>query len=158
MSPFKLVYGKPCHLPVEIEHKAFWAIREINTDSLTAGEERILELHELEEMLQLSYENTRILKERTKKVHDEYIMRGEFKEGDQVLLLCSQLRFFPGKLKSRWSGPFEVKKVYPYGAVEIGRNDEIFKVNGQRLKLYIAGQMNRERHILRLSNPTPAET
>ena len=109
-------------------------------------------------MRQLSYENARIFKERTKKVHDEYIMRREFKEGDQVLLFSSQLRLFPGKLKSRWSGPFEVKKVYPYGAVEIGRNNEIFKVNGQRLKLYIAGQISRKRQILRLSNPTPAET
>lgn len=83
-------------------------------------------------------------------------MRREFKQGDQVLLFNSRLRFFPGKLKSRWSGPFEVRNVYPYGAVEIGRPNELsFKVNGQRLKLYLAGQQISERQVLSLSDLTP---
>ena len=146
MSPFKLVYGKPCHLPVEIEHKAYWATRAINMDMLAAGEKRILDLHALEEMRLNAYENARIYKERTKRAHDKRIAKREFKEGDLVLLFNSRLRLFPGKLKSRWSGPFEVRKVYPFGAVDICNNESgVFKVNGQRLKHYIADHSKDER-------------
>jgi transposase InsO family protein len=159
MSPFMLVYGKPCHLPVEIAHKAYWATRTLNMELQAAGEKRILDLHELEEMRLQAYENARIYKERTKKVHDERISCRIFKEGDLVLLFNSRLRLFPGKLKSRWSGPFTVRKVYPFGAVDIsGKDGRIFKVNGQRLKTYIANQNNDERLSLDLSEPIPAET
>jgi hypothetical protein len=159
MSPFMLVYGKPCHLPVEIEHKAYWATRMLNMELQAAGEKRILDLHELEEMRLQAYENARIYKERTKKVHDERISRRNFKEGDLVLLFNSRLRLFPGKLKSRWSGPFTVRKVYPFGAVDISGNDSrIFKVNGQRLKTYIADKNHDERLNLDLLEPISAET
>ena len=159
MSPFKLVYGKPCHLPVEIEHKAYWATRAINMDFLAAGEKRILDLHELEEMRLQAYENAKIYKERTKRTHDERIMRRNFKEGDLVLLFNSRLRLFLGKLKSRWSGPFVVKKVYPFGAVNIvGKGGETFKVNGQCLKVYVADQPHDERIEMHLSEPTRATT
>ena len=66
MTPFKLIYGKSCHLPVELEHKAYWAIRTLNLDHNLAGEKRKLQLHELEELRMDAYENARIYKERTK--------------------------------------------------------------------------------------------
>jgi hypothetical protein len=68
-------------------------------------------------------------------------MRREFEEGDLVLLFNSRLRLFSEKLKSRWSGPFVVKKVYPIGAIDIwSSKNEIFKVNDQCFKNYMADQ------------------
>ena len=104
MSPFKPIYGKPYHLPVELEHKAYWATRTLNLDLQAAGEKRILDLHELEEIRLHAYDNARMYKERTRRVHDNRIMRRDFKEGDLVLLFNSRLRLFPGKLRLRWSG------------------------------------------------------
>ena len=139
-TPFRLVYGKSCHLPVELEHKAYWAIKLFNYDMKSAGEKRMLQLQELEELRLDAYENARIYKERTKRWHDKHIVPKEFHEGDLVLLFNSRLRLFPGKLRSRWSGPFQVRKVHPHGAIEIWSEETgQFKVNGQRLKKYIIG-------------------
>ena len=89
----------------------------------------------MDEFRKKAYDNARIYKERTKEWHDRHIQRREFKSGQQVHLYNSRLRLFPGKLKSRWSGPFTVTKVFPYGAVEVSNDTKgIFKVNGQRLK------------------------
>ncbi|GJR19587.1 reverse transcriptase domain-containing protein [Tanacetum coccineum] len=137
-TPFRMVYGKACHLPVKIEHKAYWALKQCNMDLTAAAKNRFMELNELIELRDGAYENTRIYKERTKKWHDSRLRRDkDFKNGDKVLLFNSRLKLHPGKLKSKWTGPFIVKTMYPYGVVEITNKDgSSFKVNGHRLKKY----------------------
>jgi len=145
-TPFRLVYGKACHLPVEVEHKAYWAIKKLNSDIDFAGRERLWQLDELEEWRTLAYENSKAYKERTKVYHDKHIKKGrEFKEGDQVLLFNARLKLFPGKLKSRWSGPFTITKVFPYGTIEVAHPEKgNFKVNGHQLKRYHEGCVDRQ--------------
>ncbi|XP_021730699.1 uncharacterized protein LOC110697623 [Chenopodium quinoa] len=140
-TPYKLVYGKNCHLPVEMEHRTHWAIKQINFDLHSAGEQRLLELHELEDLRMNAYDSARLYKARTKACHDAQISKKEFVEGQKVLLYNSRLKLFPGKLRSRWSGPFQVSKVFTYGSVEVF-NDKYppFEVNGHRLKPYYEGQ------------------
>jgi hypothetical protein len=155
-TPFKLIYGKSCHLPVELEHKAYWAIKNLNLNYKAAGEKRILDINELEELRQDAYENARIYKERTKKWHDKRISRKIFKQGDIVLLFNSRLKLFPGKLRSRWSGPFQITNVFPSGAVEIkGKSIEPFIVNGKRLKHYHYAENNGDSQVLHLDEMPP---
>ena len=135
-------------MPVEIAHKAYWAIKNVNLDLEVAGKNRFCQINELDELRNYAYSNSEIYKERMKNLHDKYIKSNEFRVGDQVLLFNSRLRLFPGKLKSRWSGPFSVTHVFPHGAVEIkARNGIPFKVNGQWLRLYRGSIEDEEEEI-----------
>ncbi|XP_073294476.1 uncharacterized protein [Primulina huaijiensis] len=96
----------------------------------------------MEEFMNDAYENAKIYKEKTKRWHDNQILRRDFEPGQQVLLFNSQLRLLPGKLKSRWSGPFKLETVYPHGAIELNfNNGQTFKVNGQRVKHYFGSEV-----------------
>jgi hypothetical protein len=106
MSPYQLVFRKPCHLPVELERKAYWALNSFNMKMDESGEHRKLQLQELEEIHNDAYESARVYKEKTKAFHNKMISRKEFKVGQKVLLYQSRLRLFPGKLRSHWIGPF----------------------------------------------------
>ena len=99
MSPFRIVYGKACHLPMELEHKAYLATRMLNLDSKVAGEKRMLQLSELDEFRNEAHENARIYKEKMKAWHDKHIMRKEFEEGQWVLLFNSRLKTFSWEIK-----------------------------------------------------------
>nr|GEY58535.1 reverse transcriptase domain-containing protein [Tanacetum cinerariifolium] len=138
-TPYKLVYGKSCHLPIELEHKAYWALKHVNFDLKTAGDHRKLQLNEL---CGQAYENSLIYKERTKKLHDSKIKNRIFNVSDQVLLFNSCLKIFSGKLKTRWSGPFTITQVFSYGTIELSQPDgPKFKVNGHRVKHYFGGEI-----------------
>ncbi|GJR02993.1 reverse transcriptase domain-containing protein [Tanacetum coccineum] len=113
-TPYKLVYRKSCHLPIELEHK----------------------------LRDQAYENSLIYKEMTKKLHDSKIKDHIFNVGDLVLLFNSRLKIFSGKLKTRWFGPFTITQVFPYGTVKLSQPDgPNFKVNGHRVKHYFGGDI-----------------
>nr|GFB83315.1 reverse transcriptase domain-containing protein [Tanacetum cinerariifolium] len=113
-----------------IEHKAYWALKHANFDLKTTGDHRKLQLNELNELRDQAYENSLIYKERTKNLHDDKIKNCIFNVGDQVLLFNSRLKIFSGKLKSRWSGPFTISEIYPYGTAKLIHPDSYnFKVN-----------------------------
>nr|GFB23932.1 reverse transcriptase domain-containing protein [Tanacetum cinerariifolium] len=139
-TPYRLVYVKSCHLPLELEHKAYWALKHANFDLKTAGNHRKHQQNELNELRDQAYDNSLIYKERTKKLHDDKIKNRIFNVGDQVLLFNSRLKIFSRKLKSRWSSPFTIFEIYPYGTAKLIHPDGCnFKVNCHRLKHYHGG-------------------
>nr|GEU35074.1 reverse transcriptase domain-containing protein [Tanacetum cinerariifolium] len=106
----------------------------------TARDHRKLQLNELHELRDQAYENSLIYKERAKKLHDSKIKNRIFNVDDQVLLFNSCLKIFSGKLKTRWSGPFTITGVYPYGTAKLSHAVGLnFKVNCHRLKHYYRG-------------------
>ncbi|KAK9987799.1 hypothetical protein SO802_028038 [Lithocarpus litseifolius] len=120
MSPYRLVFGKPCHLPIKLEHKAYWSINSFKMKMDESGEHKKLQSQELEEIRNDAYESARIYKEKMKVFHDKMISRKEFKFGQKVLLYHSRLHLFPVEIQSL-------------------ATSKVFKVNGHRLKPFYKG-------------------
>ena len=106
-----------------------------------------------------AYENAKLYKEKTKRWHDRKIKERHFEPGQQVLLFNSRLKLFPGKLKSRWSGPFTITQVFPHGAIELMDEtlNQPFKVNGGRLKHYFGGGFDRQHSVTTLADPPTSD-
>ncbi|XP_057756004.1 uncharacterized protein LOC130975198 [Arachis stenosperma] len=119
--------------------------------------ERKMKLQELENLRPEAYDNSRLYKGKMKAMHDKHIKRREFRPGKLVLLYNSRLRLMPGKLRSRWEGPYRVEKADPYGVFHLSHpsSSNLIKVNGHRLKLYHGEKMkdNKEPEVFLLEDP-----
>nr|GEV74790.1 reverse transcriptase domain-containing protein [Tanacetum cinerariifolium] len=121
---------------------AYWALKHVNFNLKTSSDHRKLQLNKLSELRDQAYENFVIYKERTKKLHDSKIKNRVFNVGDQVLFFNYRLKIFFGKLKTFWSGPFTITRVFPYGTIELSQPNGLnFKVNGHRVKHYFGGDI-----------------
>ncbi|GJU78997.1 reverse transcriptase domain-containing protein [Tanacetum coccineum] len=136
---FKTPIGrKACHLPIELKHKAYWALKHCNFDLKTTGDHQKVQMNEINELQDQAYENSLIYKEKTKKIHDSKIKNRIFNVGDRVLLFNSRLKIFSGKLKTRWTRPFTVAQVFPYGTIELSQTDgPNFKIPSSESKVHI---------------------
>ncbi|XP_074283589.1 uncharacterized protein LOC141608132 [Silene latifolia] len=142
MSPYRLIYEKSFHLPVEVEHKTYWAVKAFKQSLDEAGLHRKLQLQEIKEIRLDSFDNAAIYKEKSRVWHDMLISRKEFKESQKVL-------------RSRWVGLYVVRKVYSHGAVKVENPNSVktIKVNGQRLKTYHEGVEVHGEEELTLEDP-----
>lgn len=155
LSPFQMVYGKACHLLVEMEHKAYWAFKFLNFDESLSGEKRKLQLLELEEMRLNAYESSKIYNLKVKTYHDRKLVKKNFQLEMHILLFNSRLKLFPGKLRSKWFGPFTIKDAKPYRAVELmdpssTNPKRSYVMNDQRMKVYNGHNIERLTTIIQL--------
>ncbi|RDX95142.1 hypothetical protein CR513_22379, partial [Mucuna pruriens] len=144
MSPYRIVFGKACHLPCNLAYDQ-------------AGEQRKFQLQELDELRLEAYENSRIYKQKVKQFHDQQILRKEFRVGQKVLLFNSRLKLIAGKLRSRWDGPFVITNVFPHGVVQLKdeHSNSTFQVNGHQIKPFHEGlaPITHDMEIISLMEP-----
>ncbi|XP_042044541.1 uncharacterized protein LOC121790370 [Salvia splendens] len=131
-----------------MEYRSYWAIKKLNQDFQKAGEERRLFLNEMDEFRMEAYDSSSTNKERMKSYHDRMISPGDLTLGDVVLLHNSRLSLFPGKLKSKWTDPYMIKKIYDSGTVEfLALDGTLFQANGHRVNKYYSSDKGTEKKV-----------
>jgi hypothetical protein len=138
-SPYHLVFGKEPIFPIEFEIKTLKMAQEIGLDLTEAHMQRLQQLNELDEAHLFSLQRTTVIQQQRARWHDKHIKKKSFQKGDWVLLYDSRFQDFPGKLQTRWLGPYEIKEVHDNGTVTLVTIDESgspFLVNGHQLRLY----------------------
>lgn len=137
-TPYWLVFGKHCHLPFKIEHKAYWDLRTCKFEIAELCSNRLMHLNALDELRNKWYTKSLMYKDKTKKFHDVRLRETkEFEAYQKVLLFNSRMKLFHGELKTMWYRTFVVKEVFPHGAIELIKDDgTTFKGNGNWVKHY----------------------
>ena len=141
----------------------YWALKFLNFDESLSDEKRKLQLVKLEEMRLNAYESSKIYKQKMKAYHDQKLQKKNFQPRQQVLLFNSRQKLSSGKLKSKWSGPFTIKDVKPYRVIEfMGPTlidlEQSWIVNGQRLKIYNGGNIERLTTIIHIQDVKPSQS
>ncbi|XP_042008952.1 uncharacterized protein LOC121757478 [Salvia splendens] len=141
MSPYRLVFGKMCHLPVGVEHQAYWAVNEMNMNTEAGAAQRRMQLQELEELRPDAYDSAMWYNENTKMWHDKNLRKKELKVGQKVLLFHSRLKLMPGKRRSRWIGLHHCRHPNECSNQTPGERSRFafLNVNGHRVKPYREG-------------------
>ncbi|XP_051136524.1 uncharacterized protein LOC127255175 [Andrographis paniculata] len=158
-NPSPILLGRPfmctAHTKIDVRTGTLTMEFEGVMKVFEVGEIRKLQLQEFEEIHNKAFENARINKGNSKEFHDPNILRKDFNVGQKVLLYPYRLKLFPGKLRSRWIGPFFITNMFPYGAIEIQSlsTKKRFVVNGHRLKPYYEGYQSKEVECVALFEP-----
>lgn len=119
MSPYQLLFGKECHLPIELDNREYWVIKRLNLSMFDAGKKQIARITWVKKIKNTAYKNFKIYKTKIKAFHDKQLRWREFKENQREWFYNSRFKLFLGKLKSRLDGPFIIIKVSECGAILI---------------------------------------
>ena len=158
-SPYQLVFGKQPIFPIEFEIQTLRTAQEVGLDLNEAQINRLRQINELDEIRLSALENTALIQQQRAKWHDALIKNKVFHEGDWALLYDSRFQDFPGKLQTRWLGPYEIQKVHDNGTLTLITIDgfgHTFKVNGHRARLY-RRPLTRESFCQQLQQDTDLE-
>lgn len=146
-SPYKLVYGKVCHLSIKIEHKALQALNRLNLKWSDTTKMRREQMNQMDEFCVCAYQSSLFYKDKMKLYDDHKIEKKKFITSDIVPLFDSRLKLFPGNLKLKQKGPYRVVTVFPYDTIKLESKEGLkFKFNVQRVKHYL-GESKESRFV-----------
>eukprot|EP00253_Pinus_taeda_P022690 PITA_22690 len=138
-SPYQLVFGKEPIFPIEFEIRTLRTSQEVGLNLNEAQTSRLQKINKLDEIRISALQRTTLIQQQREKWHDVLFKKKIFHEGDWTLLYDSRFQGFPGKLQTRWLGPYEIQKVHDNDTITlttINGFGHLFKANGHRVRLY----------------------